>query len=77
MAPRFRLVSNVCSQVTRLDQSRTPTVAELFAGVGLAHMGLESLPDGFGAECVEAAERGEAGRGEGSVEHVEVFQMVV
>ena len=37
---------------------------------------VESLPDSFEAECVEAAERGEAGRGKGSVEHVEVFRMV-
>ena len=37
---------------------------------------VEVLPDGLEAELVEAAERGEAGRGEGSVEHVEVFRMV-
>jgi hypothetical protein len=33
------------------------------------------LADGLEAEFVEAAEPGEAGRGEGSVEHVEVFRM--
>ena len=36
---------------------------------------VEMLPHGLEAELVEAAERGEAGRGEGSVEHVEVFRM--
>ena len=35
----------------------------------------ETLPDGLKTELVESAERGETGRGEGSVEHVEVFQM--
>ena len=37
---------------------------------------VEMLPDGLEAELIEAAERGEARRGEGSVEHVEVFRMV-
>lgn len=37
---------------------------------------VEVLADGLEAELIEAAERGEAGRGEGSVEHVEVFRMV-
>ncbi|CAL8898581.1 hypothetical protein PGAAJM_07375 [Kocuria varians] len=36
---------------------------------------IEMLTHGLEAELVEAAERGEAGRGEGSVEHVEVFRM--
>lgn len=38
-------------------------------------IGLESLPDGFEAELVETTERGQIGRGEGSLEHVEVFWM--
>lgn len=33
------------------------------------------LPDGLQPELVESAERGESGHGEGSVEHVGVFQM--
>lgn len=37
---------------------------------------LDPLADGVPAELVKAAERGEAGRGEGSVEHAEVFRMV-
>ena len=36
---------------------------------------LESLADSLKTEFVETAERGQIGRGEGSVEHVEVFQM--
>lgn len=36
----------------------------------------EMLSDGLQAEFVEAAERSEAGCGEGSVEHVEVLRMV-
>lgn len=35
----------------------------------------QMLPDSFEAELVESAERGQAGRSEGSVEHVEVFRM--
>jgi len=35
---------------------------------------IESLPDSFEPELVEAAERGQVGRSEGSVEHVEVFR---
>jgi len=38
---------------------------------------LQDLTDGLETELVEAAERGEAGRGEGSVEHVEVFRRTV
>jgi hypothetical protein len=34
------------------------------------------LPDGFQTEFIETAERGQTGRGEDSVEHVEVFRMV-
>ena len=40
-------------------------------------IGLEMLPDGFEAELVEAAERGQVGRGEGSVVQVEVFRRMV
>jgi hypothetical protein len=37
---------------------------------------LKALPDGFQAELIETAERGQAGRGEDSVaEPVEVFRM--
>ena len=36
---------------------------------------LEALPNGFEADAVEAAERGQAGRDEGSVVNVEVFQI--
>jgi hypothetical protein len=36
---------------------------------------LEPLPRDFKAELVEAAERGQVRTGEGSVRHVEVFQM--
>ena len=35
---------------------------------------LEALPDSVETELVEAAERGQARRGEGSVEQVEVFR---
>jgi hypothetical protein len=34
------------------------------------------LPDGFEADLFESAERGQIGRGEGSLEHVEVFRTV-
>ncbi|WP_165968247.1 hypothetical protein [Saccharopolyspora elongata] len=37
---------------------------------------LKALPDGFQTEFIETAERGQAGRGEDAVEHVEVFRMV-
>ncbi|WP_165914371.1 hypothetical protein [Streptomyces sp. AcE210] len=37
---------------------------------------LKALPDGFQAEVIETAERGQTGRGEGGVEYVEVFRMV-
>jgi hypothetical protein len=37
---------------------------------------LTALPDGFQTEFIETAERGPTGRGEKSVEHVEVFRMV-
>ena len=36
---------------------------------------LDPLPDSFETELVKSAERSEIRRGEGSVEHVEVFQM--
>ena len=36
---------------------------------------LKALPDGFQTELIETAERGQTGRGEDSVEHVEVFRM--
>jgi len=36
---------------------------------------LHDLPDGLKTELIESAERGQGGRGEGSVEHVEVFRM--
>ena len=36
---------------------------------------LKALPDGFQTEFIETAERGQTGRGEDSVEHVEVFRM--
>ncbi len=37
---------------------------------------LQTLPDSLETEVIEAAERGQIGRGEGSVEHVEVFRTV-
>jgi hypothetical protein len=36
---------------------------------------LKALPDGFQTEFIETAERVQIGRGEDSVEHVEVFRM--
>ena len=37
---------------------------------------LKALPDGFQTELIETAGRGQTGRGEDSVEHVEVFRVV-
>ncbi|MET7716431.1 hypothetical protein [Streptomyces sp. NPDC005407] len=37
---------------------------------------LKALPDGFQTEFIETAERGQTGRGEDSVDHVEIFPMV-
>lgn len=37
---------------------------------------LKALPDDFQTEPIETAERGQTGRGEESVEHVEVLRMV-
>lgn len=36
---------------------------------------LKALLDGFQTEFIETAERGQTGRGEDSVEHVEVFRV--
>lgn len=38
-------------------------------------LGFEALPNGFEAELVESAERGQVRASEGSVRHVEVFQV--
>ena len=38
-------------------------------------VGLEALPNGFEAEQIEVGERGQVRGSEGSVRHVEVFQM--
>ena len=38
-------------------------------------VGLEELPDDFEAELIEACERGQVRAREGSVKHVEAFQM--
>ena len=54
-----------------------PTPRVVLDDAALQHrpISLEQLPDGLKAELVETAERGEAGRSEGSVKHVEVFRM--
>lgn len=53
----------------------TPRIVLRDAALDERPIRLEALPDGLQTELVETAERSEAGRGEGSVEHVEVFQM--
>lgn len=54
-----------------------PTLSIRLNDPALDHRTIRSqvLTDGLKAEFVEAAERGETGRSEGSVEHVEVFQV--
>jgi hypothetical protein len=54
----------------------TPRIRLADTALDHSSIGFETLPDGFKAEVVETAERGEAGRSEGSVEHVEVFRTV-
>lgn len=53
----------------------TPQVVLDHAALKHRPIRLEVLPDSLEAELVETAEHGQIGRGEGSVGHVEVFQM--
>jgi hypothetical protein len=52
-----------------------PPVRLHYAALDHRPFRLEALTDGAEAELVEAAERGQVRANEGSVEHVEVFQM--
>jgi len=53
----------------------TPTVRLDDAARQDRSIGFESLPDDLQAKLVEPAEHGQVRAGEGSVRHVEVFQM--
>ena len=66
-------------RVTRRTLSTTlPTPRIGLGDPALDHrpIRLEQLPDSFEAELIQSAERGQIRRGEGSLEHVEVFRMV-
>lgn len=53
----------------------TPVVALNDAALQHRPIRLEALADGYETELIETAEHGQIGRGEDSVEHVEVFRM--
>jgi hypothetical protein len=62
---RDALAAAAATPLVRLDDSAREHRAVRF----------EALPDGFETEVVEPGERGQVRAGEGSLKHVEVFQM--
>jgi hypothetical protein len=69
--------SDGVSQHTLDPAPATPAILVTVHDAAFQHgpIRLKTLPNGFKAELIQAAERGQVRTGEGSVGHVEVFRM--